>query len=215
MNDPAVRGIDPNVIYPIEHHQKTCFLKNIITNPNIIVGDFTYYDDLEDPHNFEKNVLYQFDFMGDKLIIGKFCAIASDVKFIMNGANHPLDRFTTYPFPIFGKEWEKVLPESWQSRGDTVVGNDVWIGYDSLILPGITIGDGAIVGAKSVVSKNVEPYTIVAGNPAKLVKRRFSDEVVSLLLQLKWWDWDLPKINENLQIIFGNDVQALKRLLEC
>nr|WP_245916038.1 CatB-related O-acetyltransferase [Merismopedia glauca] len=193
-----------------------CFLKNIVTNPNIIVGDFTYYDDLESAENFEKNVLYHFDFIGDKLIIGKFCAIASDVKFIMNGGNHLLDRFTTYPFPIFGKfgqGWGQFMPESWPHRGDTIIGNDVWIGYDSLILPGVKIGDGAVIGAKSVVTKDVAPYTIVAGNPAKLIKRRFNDEVTSILLQLKWWDWEIQKINENLPIIFGNDLQALSQLL--
>ncbi|PSB02081.1 chloramphenicol acetyltransferase [Merismopedia glauca CCAP 1448/3] len=207
---------NPDEAYPLEHHQKMCFLKNIVTNPNIIVGDFTYYDDLESAENFEKNVLYHFDFIGDKLIIGKFCAIASDVKFIMNGGNHLLDRFTTYPFPIFGKfgqGWGQFMPESWPHRGDTIIGNDVWIGYDSLILPGVKIGDGAVIGAKSVVTKDVAPYTIVAGNPAKLIKRRFNDEVTSILLQLKWWDWEIQKINENLPIIFGNDLQALSQLL--
>jgi virginiamycin A acetyltransferase len=134
----------------------------------------------------------------------------------MNGGNHLLDRFTTYPFPIFdkfGKGWGKVMPESWPHRGDTIVGNDVWIGYDSLILPGVKIGDGAVIGARSVVTKDVAPYTIVAGNPATLVRQRFDDEVVSILLKLKWWDWENQKINQNLPVIFGNDLQALSELL--
>jgi virginiamycin A acetyltransferase len=213
VNIPFNAGPNPNNAYPLEHHQKMCFLKNIVNNPNIIVGDFTYYDDLENPENFLKNVLYHFDFIGDKLIIGKFCAIASDVKFIMNGGNHLLDCFTTYPFSIFGNGWETLMPDSWPHKGDTVIGNDVWVGYDALILPGVKIGDGAVIAARSVVTKDVEPYTIVAGNPAKSVKRRFSDEVVSILLKLKWWDWDMQKINENLPIICGNDFKSLNRLL--
>lgn len=199
--------------FPLEHYKRLCFLKNIIKNTNIIVGDFTYYDDLENPNNFEKNVLYHFDFIGDKLIIGKFCAIASDVKFIMNGAHHHLNYFTSYPFSIFGKAWEKAEPSSWPYKGDTVIGNDVWIGYNAVIMPGVTVGDGAVIGAKAVVTKNIDSYTIVAGNPAQPIKKRFNDDVINLLLKLKWWDWDVAKITENLLVLSSNNFQALQQLI--
>ncbi|MGK7884452.1 MAG: CatB-related O-acetyltransferase [Crocosphaera sp.] len=202
---------DPNRLYPLRNYKRLCFLKNIINNPNIIVGDFTYYDDLENPHNFEKNVLYHFDFIGDKLIIGKFCAIASDVKFIMNGSNHPLNYFTTYPFAIFGHAWENTMSVEGTSKGDTVVGNDVWLGYNALIMPGINIADGAIIATNAVVTKDVEPYTIVGGNPAKLIRKRFSDEVISLLLELKWWDWSIEKITKNISILCSNNIENLKK----
>lgn len=201
---------DPNNTYPLKNYDRLCFLKNIIKNPNIIVGDFTYYDDLENPHNFEKNVLYHFDFIGDQLIIGKFCAIASDVRFIMNGANHPLNYFTTYPFAIFGEAWEKTMSVEGTSKGDTIIGNDVWIGYHTLIMPGIKIGDGAIIASNSVVTKNVEPYTIVGGNPAQQIRKRFHDDVINLLLELKWWDWSIEKITENIPLLCSNDLNALK-----
>lgn len=203
---------DPNNLYPLKNYNRLCFLKNMIENPNIIVGDFTYYDDFENPKNFEKNVLYHFDFIGDKLIIGKFCAIASDVKFIMNGANHPLNYFTTYPFSIFGHGWENTMSVEGTSKGDTIIGNDVWLGYNALIMPGITVGDGAIIAANSVVTKNVDPYTIVGGNPAKLIRKRFDDEVISLLLKLQWWDWNIEKITQNISILCSNNLDALKEL---
>jgi virginiamycin A acetyltransferase len=201
---------NPNTIYPLKNYHNLCFLKNLIKNPNIIIGDFTYYDDLENPYNFEKNVLYHFDFIGDKLIIGKFCAIASNVKFIMNGANHPLNYFTTYPFAIFGEGWENTMSVEGTSKGDTIIGNDVWLGYNALILPGVKIGDGAIIGANSVVTKDVEPYTIVGGNPAKLIRKRFTDDVINLLLKLKWWDWSIEKITENIPLLASNNIESLK-----
>jgi len=141
--------------------------------------------------------------MGDKLIIGKFCAIACDVKFIMNGANHKLNCISTYPFSLFGKGWERVIPkiEDLPFKGDTVIGNDVWIGYDSLIMPGVKIGDGSIIAARSVVVNDVAPYTVVGGNPAKIIKARFSEEIIHILLEIKWWDWDVEKISRNLEII--------------
>ncbi|MBE2256211.1 MAG: Vat family streptogramin A O-acetyltransferase [Ignavibacteria bacterium] len=199
--------IDKDKIYPIEGYDRLCFLKNIIKNPNIIVGDFTYYDDFEDVNNFEKNVLYHFDFIGDKLIIGKFCAIASGVKFIMNGGNHLTDSLSTYPFEIFGGEWKDAMNgKEYPYKGDTVVGNDVWIGYESVIMPGVKIGDGAIIGAKSVVTKDVEPYSVVAGNPAKEIKKRFSEDKIKKLLELKWWDWSPEKISENLGLLTGDEI---------
>ncbi len=199
--------IDKDKVFPIEGYGRLCFLKNIIKNPNIIVGDFTYYDDFEDVYNFENNVLYHFDFIGDKLIIGKFCAIASGVKFIMNGGNHLVDSVSTYPFEIFGGEWKDAMKgKEYPYKGDTVIGNNVWIGYDAVIMPGVKIGDGAIIGAKSVVTRDVLPYEIVVGNPAKVVKKRFSDEEIEQLLEMKWWDWDVEKIAEKLEFLTGKKV---------
>ena len=149
---------DKNQKFPLQNYNRLCFLKNIITNPNIVVGDYTYYDDFEDIHNFEKNVKYHFDFIGDKLFIGKFCMIASDVTFIMNGGNHLSDAITTYPFAIFGKDWSHAMEDkSYPTKGDTIIGHDVWIGYGATIMPGVNIGNGAIIGSKSVVTKDVDP----------------------------------------------------------
>ncbi|GAA4841806.1 CatB-related O-acetyltransferase [Algivirga pacifica] len=205
-----MKGPDKNTIYPLEHYDRLCFLKNIIKNPNIIVGDYTYYDDFENVENFEKNVKYHFDFVGDKLIIGKFCMIASDVKFIMNGANHLSQALSTYPFAIFGNGWEKAMEgKSYPQKGDIVIGNDVWIGYNATIMAGVTIGDGAIIATNATVVKDVEPYSIVGGNPAQEIRKRFSEEEIQKLLELKWWDWDLDKITRNVQHLTGNDLDAL------
>jgi virginiamycin A acetyltransferase len=198
-----MNGPSPSEIHPMKGFPQVCFIKNTVTNPQIIIGDYSYYDDPNGSENFERNVLYLYPFMGDKLIIGKFCAIAREVKFIMNGANHKLDGISTYPFSIFSNGWERVTPkiEDLPFKGDTIVGNDVWIGYDSLIMPGVTIGDGAIIAARSVVVNDVAPYTIVGGNPARAIKTRFSEEKISMLLDIKWWDWDIEKISRNLEII--------------
>lgn len=192
---------------------QVCFIRNTVKNPSIIVGDYTYYDDPEDSENFERNVLYHFPFIGDKLVIGRFCAIASGVRFIMNGANHKLSGVSTYPFQIFGNGWEKVMPQPGDLpyKGDTVVGNDVWIGYEALIMPGVQIGNGAIVSSRSVVTSPVPAYTIVGGNPARPIKQRFSDEEVAALESLKWWDWPVEKITEHLPEIVSGDVGALQR----
>jgi virginiamycin A acetyltransferase len=194
---------------------QVCYLKNVIKNPNIIIGDYTYYDDPIDSEGFERNVLYHYPFMNDRLIIGKFCAIARDVTFIMNGANHKIDAFTTYPFSIFGNGWERVTPkiEDLPYKGDTVIGNDVWIGYDSLIKPGINVGNGAIIGARSVVVK-VAPYTIVGGNPAKEIRKRFSDTVIHLLQAAKWWDWSIEKITKYLEVLTSNNELALREAID-
>ncbi|MBS0018320.1 MAG: CatB-related O-acetyltransferase [Arthrospira sp. SH-MAG29] len=205
-------GPDPNLTYPLPHYGRLCFLKNIIKNPNIIVGDYTYYDDFDHPENFEKNVRYHFDFIGDKLIIGKFCAIASHVEFIMNGGNHCLDNFTTYPFEIFGHGWQKIQPDSEYTRGDTIIENDVWIGYKATIMPGIKVGNGAIIAAHAVVTKDVEPYTIVGGNPAKIIRQRFPDEVIEQLQKLSWWDWEASKITAHLEVLASGNIDQLREL---
>ncbi|WP_372949620.1 CatB-related O-acetyltransferase [Mariniphaga sp.] len=203
-------GPDKNQVFPLENYNKLCFLKNIIKNPNIIVGDYTYYDDFEDVNNFEKNVKYHFDFIGDKLIIGKFCMIASDVKFIMNGANHLSNALTTYPFAIFGNGWENAMAgKDYPQKGNITIGNDVWIGYNATIMAGITVGDGAIIATNSLVVKDVEPYSIVGGNPATEIKKRFANETIKKLLQLKWWDWDIKKITKNLENLTDNRIEKL------
>lgn len=205
-----MKGPDKDSLFPIENYDKLCFLKNIIKSPNIIVGDYTYYDDFEDVHNFERNVRYHFDFTGDKLIIGKFCMIASGVKFVMNGANHLTDSLSAYPFAIFGKGWEKAMEgKSYPVKGDTIIGNDVWIGHNATLMPGIKIGDGAIIATNSTVVKDVEPYSVVGGNPAREIKKRFPKETIDKLLKLKWWDWSPEKISANLQHLTDNKIDRL------
>ncbi|MFT6336271.1 MAG: virginiamycin A acetyltransferase [Halioglobus sp.] len=199
---------DPNQKFPLPNYDRLCFLKNIITDPNIIVGDYTYYDDFEDVTNFERNVKYHFDFTGDKLIIGKFCMIASGVTFIMNGANHLTDSISTYPFAIFVEDWKDAMEgKTYPSKGNTIIGNDVWIGYNATIMAGVTIGDGAIIATNATVVKDVAPYTIVGGNPAKEIKKRFTDLEIERLLDLKWWDKDIDWITENVQKLTGRNIK--------
>lgn len=202
---------NPNELYPIIHSERTVFLKNIIKSPNIIVGDYTYYDDPVDVHNFEKNVLYHFDFIGDKLIIGKFCQIAANTKFMMNGGNHHLGGFSTFPFILFKSFWPEV-PFIPNRKKDTVIGNDVWIGYDATIMPGVTIGDGAIIGTRAVVTKDVAPYEVVGGNPAKVIRKRFDGETIDFLLKLQWWNWPIEKIKEHVLAIMHGDKATLEML---
>lgn len=203
-------GPDPNRPYPMADQRRVCFIKPFIKAQNIIVGDYSYYDDPIDPEGFERNVLYNFG--NDRLIIGKFCAIATGVKFIMNGANHKLDAISTYPFPIFGHGWEGEMEQliNLPSRGDTVIGNDVWLGYESLIMPGVTVGDGAIIAARSVVVKDIPPYTIAGGNPAQPIKQRFDDQAIAQLLAIRWWDWPIDKITHNIPQIMAADLDALQ-----
>lgn len=203
-------GPDKNIKFPLENYDKLCFLKNSINNPNIIVGDYTYYDDFENVNNFEKNVKYHFDFTGDRLNIGKFCMIASGVKFIMNGANHLTGSLSTYPFAIFGKGWEKAMEgKTYPNKGDINIGNDVWIGHNATIMAGVKIGDGAIIATNSTVVKDVEPYSIVGGNPAKEIKKRFSEETIDKLLKIKWWDWSIEKITKNIQNLTDSKIENL------
>ena len=207
-----MQGPDPREKHPMKGFPQVCFIKNTVSNPKIIIGDYTYYDDPEDSENFERNVLYHYPFSEDRLIIGKFCALARGVKFIMNGANHKISGFSTYPFQIFGHGWEKVTPkpEEFPYKGDTVVGNDVWIGYEAIVMPGVKIDDGAIIAAKSVVTRNVPAYAIVGGNPAQLIEKRFSEEIINELLDIAWWDWNIEKISRNLEKIVSADIDALR-----
>ena len=209
---------DADKIYPRTNDSTICYLKNIITNPNIIVGDFTFYNDyVHDPKDFEKNnVLYHYPYVNhDRLSIGKFCSIACGAKFLFNSANHTLNSLSTFPFPIFAEEWDESMPvtDAWDNKGDIVIGNDVWIGYEAVIMAGVHIGDGAIIGTRAVVTKDVPPYTIVGGIPAKKIRSRFDDTTIELLQQLKWWDWDPAKISENLDAIRKADIEALKKLI--
>lgn len=206
MNNKAYP--DANKLYPIEGITRTVFLKNIIKSPQILVGDYTYYDDPEDIYNFEKNVLYLFEFMGDKLIIGKFCQIATGVRFIMNGSNHAMNGFSTYPFKVFGGAWSEASMHV-VSKGDTVIGNDVWIGNSATIMQGVKVGDGAIIGTGSLVTKTVEPYTIVGGVPARPIRKRFDEDTIDFLLKLSWWNWDIAKITRHLSAITHGDINAL------
>ena len=208
-----MHGPDPHTLFPLRDVDRLCFLKNLVKNPQIVVGDYTYYDDFERVEHFEENVRYLFDFTGDQLIIGKFCMIASGVEFILNGANHLTEGVSAYPFAIFGQGWEGAMEgKQYPSKGNIVIGNDVWIGYKAVILAGVTIGDGAIVGSHAVVTKDVEPYSIVGGNPAREIRKRFPAAQIDLLLQLRWWDWPAEKITENLHLLTNNDPEALARL---
>jgi virginiamycin A acetyltransferase len=207
-----MHGPSPETKHPMEGFPQVCFIRNTVRNPNIIVGEYTYYDDPENAEDFERNVLYHFPFIGDRLVIGKFCAIARGVRFIMNGANHALSGISTYPFYIFGNGWEGAEPEASDLpyKGDTIIGNDVWIGYEALIMPGVTIGNGAIVSARSVVVRDVPAYTIVGGNPAQSIRQRFAPEVIARLEAIAWWDWPIEKITAHLNKITGADVDALE-----
>ena len=208
-----MKGPNKEDVFPLHNYNRLCFLKNIIKNPNIIVGDYTYYDDFENVANLEKNVKYLFDFNNDQLIIGKFCMIASDVTFIMNGANHLTNTVSSYPFSIFGNGWEGAMDgKKFPNKGNIVVGNDVWIGYNATIMAGVTIGDGAIIATNATVTKDVAPYTIVGGNPAALIKKRFSQEHIELLLKMQWWNWNTDKITSHLHLLTGEDPEALRKL---
>lgn len=206
--------ISEKKIYPRANDRETVYLKHVITNPNIIVGDFTMYNDfVRDPRDFEKNnVLYHFPINRDRLIMGKFCSIACGAKFLFTSANHTQKSLSTYPFPIFFDEWDldvEDITSAWDRKGDIIIGNDVWIGYEAVIMSGVTIGDGAIIGARSVVTKDIPPYTIVGGVPARQIRRRFSEETIAALLELKWWDWPREKIARKIEAIKNGDMKAL------
>jgi len=211
-----MHGPDPNAIFPNEKIKSLCFIKNVITRPTIIVGDYTYYDDIDGAERFEEHVTHHYDFIGDRLIIGKFCAIARGIEFVMNGANHRMRSVTTYPFNIFGSGWEKSTPAMSELplKGDTVVGNDVWIGQNVTVMPGVHIGDGAIIGADSVVASDIPPYHIAAGNPCRIIRKRFDDELIEYLLKLKWWDKSADWIFTNLDALCSGDLSLIRIAVE-
>ena len=198
---------DPNTIHPIAGYDKEIYVKPTLKNPNIIVGDFTYADS-----EFESHVTHHYDFLGDKLIIGKFCQIAAGVEFVMNGANHQMNAVSTFPFSML-EGWNMKPPakSDLPFKGDTVIGNDVWIGQNATILPGVHIGDGAIIGASSVVGSDVEPYTIVAGNPAQFIRKRFDEELTNLMLEWRWWDKPIEEINALIPVLTSSDLTEVKR----
>ena len=198
---------NPNTIYPIPGYDKEIYIKPTIQNKNIIVGDFTYIADSE----FESHVTHHYEFLGDKLVIGKFCQIASGVEFVMNGANHQMNAVSTFPFYTL-EGWEQTPPNlnDLPFKGDTIIGNDVWIGQNAIILPGVHISDGAIIGANSVVGSDVEPYTIVVGNPAQKTRKRFDDELISIMKKLKWWDKSIEEINSLIPLLTSSDLEKVK-----
>lgn len=206
--------MNPEKIYPRTGDRETVYLKNVVTNPNIQIGEYTMYNDfVHDPRQFEKNnVLYQYPINGDSLRIGKFCSIACGAKFLFASANHTQASVSTYPFPIFFEEWDLDIGDvtsAWDHKGDIVIGNDVWIGYEAVVMAGVTIGDGAIIGARAVVTKDVPPYTIVGGVPAREIRRRFSDDVIARLQELKWWDWPAEQIQRNIKNIQSGRLDLL------
>ena len=204
---------NPNQVFP-NQYGTTCFIKNVISAPNISVGDYTYYDDDTDPAGFEKNnVLFNWPEFGDRLIIGKFCAIASGTKFIMGPANHRISSVTTYPFAVFGGAWERAVPPHLSQlphKGDITVGNDVWIGRESVIMPGVTIGDGAIIAAYSVVTRDVPAYHVAGGNPARVIKPRFESALIDLLQRLRWWDLEGEELAKLLPLLCSPDLDEVK-----
>lgn len=205
-------------VYPRTNDNQTVYLKNIITNPNIIIGDYTIYNDfVSDPTRFEtNNVLYQYPINHDRLLIGKFCSIACGAIFIFTSANHTLKSLSTYPFPLFFEEWgldKREVASAWDNKGDIVIGNDVWIGYEAVVLSGVHIGDGAIIGARAVVTKDVPPYTIVGGVPATEIRKRFDEAAINKLLQVRWWNLSFETINDLLPSIMNGEVNELLRSL--
>ena len=201
---------DPNIIHPIAGYDKEIYVKPTIKNPNIVVGDFTYIADSD----FESHVTHFYEWNGDKLIIGKFCQIAAGVEFVMNGANHQMNAVSTFPFyTLAGWDMAPPAPSDMPLKGDTVIGNDVWIGQNAVILPGVHIGDGAIIGANSVVGSDVEPYSIVVGNPAKFLRKRFGDELIELLLRFRWWDKSVEEINDLIPILTNSNLEKAEQEL--
>jgi virginiamycin A acetyltransferase len=208
--DPLGHAPDPTLRYPLANETSLVFLNTIVRNPQIEIGDYTYYHDFDDPTAFEtRNVRYLFPFENDRLVIGRFCAIAHGATFIMNGGNHRTDGIATYPFGIFGGGWAEAMPESWPAKGDLVIGNDVWIGYGATLLAGVTVGHGAVIGAKSVVTADVPPFAVVAGNPARVIRFRHPPETVERLLDLAWWNWPIDHITRHIKTIASGDIEAL------
>ncbi len=210
--------MDCNKIYPRTGDTQTVYLKSVVNRPTIEVGDYTIYNDFaNNPLDFEKNnVLYHYPINHDRLIIGKFCSIACGAKFVFNCANHTLKSLSTYTFPLFFEEWDLQKADvatAWDNKGDIIIGNDVWIGYDAVIMAGVKIGDGAIIGTRAVVTKDVEPYSIVGGVPAKEIRKRFAPEVIEKIKSLQWWNWPEEKIQKSLIAIQSGDIDSLERVV--
>ena len=209
--------IPDEIIYPRKGDTQTVYLKNVVIRPGIQVGEYTMYNDfVNDPRDFEKNnVLYQYPVNHDRLLIGKFCSIACGAKFLFTSANHVLGSLSTYPFPIFYEEWGlegKDIRQAWDNKGDIVIGNDVWIGYQAVILAGVTVGDGAIIGSRAVVTRDVPPYTIVGGVPAKPIRKRFDEDTIARFRALRWWDWDQETIRRAIPAIQAGRLSELEGL---
>lgn len=209
--------MNSEIIYPRTHDKQIVYLKNVITDPNISVGDYTIYNDfVHAPCEFEKNnVLYHYPVNHDRLIIGKFCSIACGAKFLFTSGNHSLSSLANYSFPVFFEEWGldgKDITEAWDNNGDIVIGNDVWIGYEAVIMQGVTIGDGAVIGTRAVVTKDVPPYTIVGGCPAKPIRKKFDEKTIQELTEMKWWNWPVDIIKENIKYIQNGKLEELKKL---
>ena len=208
-------SIPENQIYPRTGDRQTVYLKNVVTGPNITVGDYTMYNDfVNDPRQFQRNnVLYHYPVNRDRLVIGKFCSIACGARFLFTSANHTMRSLSTYPFPLFYEEWgldKKNVADAWDNRGDIVIGNDVWIGYEAVILSGVTIGDGAVIGTRAVVTRDVPPYTIVGGVPARAIRKRFDDDTIAALRRLCWWDWPRERIARNIPAIQNGRIGLLR-----
>lgn len=216
-----MQPISPNEKYPIKTSTGaswpyTIYLKNFISHPNIVIGDYTYYNDFRLPVDDVRQLLFPYmnPMVPEKCVIGKFVQIAHGVQIITSSANHPMDGFSTYPFAVFGEPWRSHYPLAWPNKGDTKIGNDVWIGHEALIMPAVTIGDGAIIASRSVVTKDVPPYSIVGGNPAKLIRKRFDDQTIADLLTIQWWNWPVEKVTQYLSVIASTDIAVLKKLHE-
>lgn len=210
---PRADLIHPLILANGERFPHTVYLKNVINHPNIEIGDFTYYNDFNEVKDYARKLApYLFEVSSDRLMIGKFVQIAQGVQFITSGANHQMDGFSTYPFAVFGGAWKEAYMPNYPAKGNIIIGNDVWIGHEAVIMPGVTIGDGAIIASRSVVTKDILPFSIVGGNPAKLIRKRFDDETIKALLNIAWWDWPIELIEQNLKFIVGNDLSALKTI---
>ena len=210
-------AIPDSILYPRSDHE-TVYLKSVVTDPSIVIGDYTFYNDfVHDPTQFQKNnVLYHYPVNHDRLIIGKYCSIACEAKFIFTSANHTQNSLSNYPFPIFanhwGLDWANVA-SAWDNKGDTVIGNDVWIGYEAVILQGVKIGDGAVIGTRAVVTKDVAPYSVVGGVPAREIKKRFPPDVTERLLALQWWNWPHETVQANLSLIMSGEIERLSSIV--
>ncbi|MFC1672945.1 CatB-related O-acetyltransferase [Pseudomonadota bacterium] len=217
MTTSSHQAPDPRSPYPLPHAKRVVFISPHVTRANISVGDYSYYDSPDHPERFQDdNVLHHYEHTGDRLIIGKYCALAHGVRFVMNGANHRIDGVSTYPFPIFGEGWGQHMDllSDLPSRGDTVVGNDAWIGMEAMLMPGVTIGDGAIIGARAVVSRDVPPYSVVAGNPARVVRERFNRDEAARLVAVAWWDWPTEVVSEHVRTLMAGNVDEIEQIAE-